>query len=769
MSGRKFGSVDTGRKSKRRETPFSTGKKGIRKSFNRNSVLKKSEHPRGRRRLDFSDDPPFKGRTFYLDLYGYNVNLLNQLEKDLQDLGGVVEKFFSNDVNCVIVHRSNFNEQDSNWKNTQSSTGSTSTQSFSHCNSFGQDRSSRSRPLLTTYNTRGKALVQQAAANVPLRHNNGGNAVVSKARALGIKIVTLDKVQNYLKKEKTTANLGAIRKDRNESRKLDIKGSQHLRTPFVKVLDLSGDYKPLVAEFNTWPRVNLDSSSGTCPFKQSKKKEIYKSKIQKRAKNSSPDKLPGIGLQLTNVVDDIPVIKNQQNLPRITTKIGFKDGRHQKRKIRLCECCGKKFEDYEDHLTSAIHRQFAQNDSNYRSIDGLINSELRIENLIRDINAQATESLIDKDALLDESVIYQQGEKKISIINKDGDSTTLRSSVLLTNLENTTYDKDQNNTLINCLEMQENKTCQCPLQNTSELNQLREIFLDSSDTVEFLGFSGGESESSYVELTASRSSTISLNNDMLSSESLLPDCPTTANLREDNVNQNNFKTSSEEVQSRKKSPLIATANIAKNLENEGFTQECQYSENCTYTKISMPVETPTIERSSSCSSTASLTKEDVNAIGLATSESDTACSKEDCNISGGVTQSSLQQRSLRPRNIKTLSRETKSKYMPILRSSQVSHAYNKKSNPKPCTKRTSYRRPNKRKFCKLDQIPDSPKKKLTFQHYDCMDFSANTSSDFEMPEPNYKCHLSQEVEKKSIKTTSSGKVIKKITKYCHTS
>lgn len=53
-----------------------------------------AEHPRGRRRLDFSNKLPFNGRTFYLDLYGCNTHLLNQLEKDLQDLGGVLTKFF---------------------------------------------------------------------------------------------------------------------------------------------------------------------------------------------------------------------------------------------------------------------------------------------------------------------------------------------------------------------------------------------------------------------------------------------------------------------------------------------------------------------------------------------------------------------------------------------------------------------------------------------------------------------------------------------------
>ena len=76
------------------------------------------------------------------------------------------------------------------------------------------------------------------------------------------------------------------------------------------------DFKPLVAEFNKWPRVHLNSSSGTCTFNSSNKKELHKPKIQKPVESSSPDRL-------AEAIDPPPKIKVHDALPKIDGQLNL--------------------------------------------------------------------------------------------------------------------------------------------------------------------------------------------------------------------------------------------------------------------------------------------------------------------------------------------------------------------------------------------------------------------------------------------------------------
>ena len=101
---------------------------------------------------------------------------------------------------------------------------------------------------------------------------------------------------------------------------------RRLKSPFIKVEDQSGKYRPLVREFRRWPVINFDSHHHGCPFDDSSDDE-HDHKIQKT--------------------------KSLQNK-------GY------------CECCRVHFENYNLHLKSKQHTDLARNPDNYKELDTLI-------------------------------------------------------------------------------------------------------------------------------------------------------------------------------------------------------------------------------------------------------------------------------------------------------------------------------------------------------------------------------------------------------------
>ena len=108
------------------------------------------------------------------------------------------------------------------------------------------------------------------------------------------------------------------------------KGGYHLgssiEVTFFKVEDQSRKYRPLVREFRRWPVINFDSHHHGCPFDDSSDDE-HDHTIQKT--------------------------KSLQNK-------GY------------CECCRVHFENYNLHLKSKQHTDFARNQENYKELDALI-------------------------------------------------------------------------------------------------------------------------------------------------------------------------------------------------------------------------------------------------------------------------------------------------------------------------------------------------------------------------------------------------------------
>ena len=310
-------------------------------------------------------------------------------------------------------------------------------------------------------------------------------------------------------------------------------------------------------------------------------------------------------------------------------------------------------------------------------------------------------------------------------------------------------------------ELDINKDQQFLSQNKeiSELNQLREIFQDSSDCSEFVGFCSSEIELSNITLTTNSSSTVSLNDEVLPSESSYAVSNSeTMTEREGNEGQHSPKIGSNATQHMDK---VAEC-IGRNSESQSCTKENVYNESITYNQINHATEIPLVRSSSSGSSTLTLTNIDTNEKETIPNKQDNLEIKENRNISHTKLQPITQHSS---RLIKSTSsietRNTRNNYLSVTPSSQTLKSNNKRAN----NSRKSEGKSKKRRVCKINKLPKSGEKKSVVQPFGVMEFSNNTSSDFEMPEPNIKHNSYNDFERKCIKTTSKGKIIKKITKF----
>ena len=98
-------------------------------------------------------------------------------------------------------------------------------------------------------------------------HKSGSCDVITNARTWGVHVIQLDKfldrLARYVSKEKVGTKHVANDREIKASGKPKVR---QLKAPFIKVEDLSRQYRPLVHELKEWPRMYFDSPVGTCPF-----------------------------------------------------------------------------------------------------------------------------------------------------------------------------------------------------------------------------------------------------------------------------------------------------------------------------------------------------------------------------------------------------------------------------------------------------------------------------------------------------------------------
>ncbi|ORD94646.1 hypothetical protein ECANGB1_320 [Enterospora canceri] len=112
-----------------------------------------------------------------------------------------------------------------------------------------------------------------------------------------------------------------------------MKSFRAFKFPYVYLEDTKGKCQPVYKEYaKKQPALNLNSAFLGCPFLPEKK-------------------------------------------PRAENKTTLKSKRPRS-KVRYCEICCSKYDDYESHVSTALHRSFGDDNSNYKAIDAFV-TEIR--------------------------------------------------------------------------------------------------------------------------------------------------------------------------------------------------------------------------------------------------------------------------------------------------------------------------------------------------------------------------------------------------------
>ncbi|KAM8735145.1 protein DBF4 homolog A [Acanthopagrus schlegelii] len=293
---------------------------------------------------------PFAGKVFYLDLPSNRT--AETLERDIKELGGTVEKFFSKEIKCLVSNKREARyvhclRQDSPLPSPESGQSSPHPPSKPHrpC-SNGESIKSRSQAQADTFVTsRGKSLVERV---VKEQERVQMNKILSNALEWGVKILYIDDIIAYVKKKKkvlssqfpaTTAVKTSVKPEptAKHSGFQKCKGGR-ISKPFVKVEDSSRHYRPIYLTMPNMPEFNLRTRAPPCsPF---------------------------------NVEDKDPLGNKQQGNSEEQAH-GRK--RRDKKRGGYCECCMIKYENVKTHLQSERHKAFSKSDE-YLVVDKLVSA-----------------------------------------------------------------------------------------------------------------------------------------------------------------------------------------------------------------------------------------------------------------------------------------------------------------------------------------------------------------------------------------------------------
>ncbi|XP_061665570.1 uncharacterized protein dbf4b [Syngnathoides biaculeatus] len=283
-----------------------------------------------------------QGKTFYLDNVKKRPTAL--LLEAISVLGGGVESFLHRDVSFVVTGSQEELEEK---RPAGIKTCDKSHQPVKQRESIPEgSKQGPATPRPVACGSRGKALLEKAIRN---NERLQGSSVLANARSWGVSIVHVDDVVLYLKK--LTGERGFAKPSRHERTSTQHQSCRHvkaapLRSPFLKIEDISRKYKPLHMQSMSFP--SLCPSGRFSPFESPPPRFVKtpqrenKSRPKGKVQNSSRDKSRTVSLWP----------------PR-------------KKGISYCECCLQSFTNLDEHLQSDQHRAFVLETSNYGALERL--------------------------------------------------------------------------------------------------------------------------------------------------------------------------------------------------------------------------------------------------------------------------------------------------------------------------------------------------------------------------------------------------------------
>ncbi|XP_041670846.1 uncharacterized protein dbf4b isoform X2 [Cheilinus undulatus] len=299
-----------------------------------------------------------EGKIFYLDSVKKRATAL--LLEAISLLGGRVESFLHKDVSFVVTGSQ---EGQSESRCTKTKAGAKEMRDEAQnpittresALSNGKQRPGTPRP--TVCGSRGKALLEKAIRN---NERLKGSSVLANARSWGVKILFVDDVLLYLK-QLTRESFSTVpkrpEKTYNKQQNANVVKAAALRSPYLKIEDMSRKYRPLHMQSMTFP--TMCYSGRFSPFesppaffeKQTGQLE-NKTREKKKVESSVQDK------------SQTPVSCNPS------------PWRPRKKDVSYCECCHQHLNNLEEHLQSDQHRAFVLDPSNYTVVDQLVSEML---------------------------------------------------------------------------------------------------------------------------------------------------------------------------------------------------------------------------------------------------------------------------------------------------------------------------------------------------------------------------------------------------------
>ncbi|KAM9851548.1 protein DBF4 homolog A [Aulostomus maculatus] len=291
---------------------------------------------------------PFAGKVFYLDLPSNRI--AETLERDVKELGGTVEKFFSKEIKYLVSNKREAKyvqclRQDSPIPSPGSGQSSPYPRSNRQLPGNGSDsiRSRTKSQNETSVTSRGKSLVEIA---VKEKEKVRMNKILSNALEWGVKVLYVDDVIAYVEKKKKTLSSQcpvpmpvktSVKTEPAAKRIFQKYKGGCITKPFVKVEDSSRHYRPIYLSMPNMPELSLKTASPCSPFSFEDKDQPG----NRGAKASASDE-----------------------------KAHGRKKNKDKKRGGFCECCMIKYENLATHLQSECHKAFSRSEE-YLVVDRL--------------------------------------------------------------------------------------------------------------------------------------------------------------------------------------------------------------------------------------------------------------------------------------------------------------------------------------------------------------------------------------------------------------
>ncbi|TDG97972.1 hypothetical protein EPR50_G00213620 [Perca flavescens] len=289
-----------------------------------------------------------EGKTFYLDSVKKRPTAL--LLETVSLLGGRVESFLHKDVSFVVTGSPEGlkgQKRTDTKAETQGMSEEAQRPVMQRESVLSSDKRRPGTPRPMPCGSRGKALLEKAIRN---NERLQGSSVLANAQSWGVKILYVEDVILYLK-QLTRESFSAIHK--RPERTCTKQQSPHvikaaaLRSPYLKIEDMSRRYKPLHIQSMTFPP--LWYTGRFSPFESPPPPRFEKQTEEKKKVESS--------------------IKDKSQTPLWCNPSPW---RPRKKDLSYCECCHQPFTNLEEHLQSDQHRAFVLDPSNYSVMDQLV-------------------------------------------------------------------------------------------------------------------------------------------------------------------------------------------------------------------------------------------------------------------------------------------------------------------------------------------------------------------------------------------------------------